>query len=617
MALYCEQKQIRMWHILRLMMIVLAVSAGLLIAAEPARAATYDYQWLTQSYATPTTPDSTGQLSVTVKNTGTATWRKDGSLNSIKLGTYRPLERSSAIYDGSWQSATRVGYFTGRAQLDGNGQPVRDGGGNVIHDTGATTIAPGEAAHFAFTVKTPNRPYAAGEYFNLVIEGVTWLPDVGMHWPVNIGQGYGAQWVGQSSYPSIDKGTNPIGSASFDYLNTGTYPWQKNGVVRLGTSRSRDRVSSFATSDLSGSSSPALPANTANWHNFTRPGTFAGKVSGGSLDTSATVIQPGETARFTVALDGRGIGNNTYREYFQVVADGFAWMTDYGAFMDVTVSTSAPKVGAAGDIACDTSDPDYNGGSGNAAGCRQIATSDLLVGAGYAKVLAIGDLQYDTGELTDFNQSYESSWGRVKNITAPVPGNHEYETAAAAGYYAYFGGAAGDPTKGYYSFDVGDWHLIALNSNCSQVGGCQNGSTQETWLQADLAANSDKCTLAYWHHPRWSSGAHGDDSRTADFWHALQNGGADVILTGHDHDYERFHRQTPHMAQNADGLRQFVVGSGGREFRAFTSNAAHSAVRNASAYGVLEMTLNSHSYDWNFRPIAGQSFSDSGSTACR
>ncbi len=600
--------------------LVLALIAFLALfsgSIQPAHAATYDYRWLTQTYSMPTTPDTTGQLTLTIKNTGTATWRKDGTGASVKIGTYRNRDRSSALYDSSWLGPNRVGYFSGKAQLDESGNPVRDGSGNVVYDAGATTVATGEAAQFVFTVKTPNYPYAANEYFNIVVDGVTWLPDVGIYWPVNIGQGFGAQVVGQSGYPTIDKGTNPIGSIYFDYKNTGTFAWPKNGIVRLGTSRNRDRASSFVTSGLSGASSPALPTNTANWLTSNRSGSFAGKVAGGILDTSATSIQPGETGRFYAPLDARAIANGNYREYFQLVADGFAWLFDYGAYMDVTVSSTAPKIGAAGDIACDPADGSYNGGNGTSTACKMKATSDLLFGSGYAKALPLGDLQYEDGVLADFNASYNPSWGRVKSDTAPVPGNHEYHTGGAADYFTYFGAAAGNPATGYYSYDIGDWHLIALNSNCAEVGGCGSGSAQEVWLRSDLAAHPNKCTLAYWHHPRFSSGPHGNDATYDAFWRALDDYDADVVLNGHDHIYERFHRQSPDAVSTTDGIREFVVGTGGMNQTSISTVRANSAIRSAGVFGALELTLNSHSYDWTFRPIAGQSLSDSGATACR
>lgn len=293
------------------------------------------YQHLEQSANIPATPDTTATVNISIKNNGNTTWQKTGP-NALKLGTSRPNDRPSGLYDTSWLSANRVATFAGKAQLN-NGQLVKDGSGNVVYDSGATAIAPGEAAYFQFTMKTPNQPYAANEYFNFLIEGKQWMFDIGVYWPVNIGQGYQAQWVGQSAHPVIVKSSNPVGTLYFDYKNTGSYPWKKNGVVRLAPSNPLDRNSVFATFGLSSGSSPALPPNTQNWITANRAGTFAGKVNGGSLDTGATVIAPGETARFLIPLDARNVPASTRREYFRIVADNFAWLFDYGAYQDVTV----------------------------------------------------------------------------------------------------------------------------------------------------------------------------------------------------------------------------------------------------------------------------------------
>ena len=288
------------------------------------------------------------------------------------------------------------------------------------------------------------------------------------------------------------------------------------------------------------------------------------------------------------------------------------------------VPLAGAKIAAAGDIACDPANGAFNGGVGRGLLCRQRATSDLIVGAGYDAVLALGDLQYENGTLAQFNASYDPSWGRVKAITHPVPGNHEYETAGAAGYYQYFGAAAGDPAKGYYSFDLAGWHLVALNSNCSAVGGCGAGSAQEQWLRADLAAHaSATCTLAYWHHPRFSSGEHGSSSTYQAFWQALYDANADVVLVGHDHDYERFAPQTPSgELDTARGVRQWVVGAGGKEVRTFSTLRPNSEARDRTSLGVLELTLGPNGYEWRYVTAVSRylptfgAFEDSGTDAC-
>jgi hypothetical protein len=274
------------------------------------------------------------------------------------------------------------------------------------------------------------------------------------------------------------------------------------------------------------------------------------------------------------------------------------------------------KIAAAGDIACDPADRSFNAGRGSGFECRQLATSDVLVGAGYAAVLALGDLQYESGTIAAFAASYDLSWGRVKSITRPAPGNHDYGTARAAGYFDYFGAAAGDPGRGYYSYDLGDWHLVALNSNCWAVNGCGRGSPQERWLRADLAAHPARCTLAYWHHPRFSSGVHGSDRRYTAFWQALVRARADVVLVGHDHDYERFAPQDASGRLDvAHGAREFVVGTGGRSLRGFRGSRPNSKARDATSMGILELTLGAGAYGWRFVPAVGF-FADSGSARC-
>lgn len=246
-----------------------------------------------------------------------------------------------------------------------------------------------------------------------------------------------------------------------------------------------------------------------------------------------------------------------------------------------------------------------------------MATSDLLLAGPTTNVITLGDNQYDIGALAAYQSSYQPSWGRLRDMTRPAPGNHEYGTTNAAGYYSYFGAAAGDPSKGWYSYEIGAWHLIALNSNCGEVGGCGAGSPEETWLRQDLASHANQCTLAYWHHPRFSSGSHGNDTEFDAFWRALYDYNADVVMNGHDHDYERFAPQRPDASPDgARGIREFVIGTGGRSHYGFSAPVANSEVREANTFGIVELTLHSNSYDWRFRPVAGSTFTDSGSSTC-
>ncbi|MGH9009904.1 MAG: metallophosphoesterase [Acidimicrobiia bacterium] len=234
-------------------------------------------------------------------------------------------------------------------------------------------------------------------------------------------------------------------------------------------------------------------------------------------------------------------------------------------------------------------------------------------------VFTLGDNAYVDGTAAEFRNCYEPNWGRHKARTAiAVAGNHDYNTPGASGYYGYFGAAAGDPAKGYYDTTVGDWHVVVLNSNCEQVGGCGAGSPQEQWLRSVLAASEAKCTVALWHHPGFSSATqHRAFPTYQPFWQALHDYGADVVLVASDHVYERFGLQNPSGdADAAFGLRQFTVGTGGRSHQSFKTALPNSEVRNGATYGVLKLTLHPGSYDWEFVPEAGKTFTDSGTTGC-
>jgi acid phosphatase type 7 len=283
-------------------------------------------------------------------------------------------------------------------------------------------------------------------------------------------------------------------------------------------------------------------------------------------------------------------------------------------------------VAAVGNISCDPAVPQYNGGNGTADECRQKATSDLVVNHGYQAILTLGDHQYECAGYDAFVQAYDPTWGRVKSITHPAPGNHDYGSdvagtgcaanAGPGGYFRYFGTAAGDPTRGYYSFNLGNWHLIALNSNCGAIGGCGAGSAQEQWLRQDLAAHKNLCTLAYFHQPRFTSGIVDMAVSVDAFWRDLVAAGADVVLTAHAHIYERFAQLDADGKVSDTGAREFVVGTGGKTHHPLVEVVPGSEVRNIDTFGVLELTLHPTSYDWRFVPEAGKTFTDSGSSPC-
>jgi hypothetical protein len=259
-------------------------------------------------------------------------------------------------------------------------------------------------------------------------------------------------------------------------------------------------------------------------------------------------------------------------------------------------------------------------GAGDIADCRDLSGAEAtakLVEQIPGTVMAVGDLAYPDGSAENF-KCYDKTWGRFKDRTRPAPGNHEFHSVGGTPYFEYFGAAAGDSKTGYYSYDLGAWHIISLNSECEAVGGCEAGSPQEKWLSADLAAHPVACTLAYWHKPRFSTGsAHGDDPSVKPLWVELYEANADVIIGGHDHNYERFAPQTPDGAADPKrGIREFVIGSGGKNLRPFRDAEKNTEARDNTAFGVLKLTLRPHSYDWQFIPQEGKTFTDSGSGQC-
>lgn len=258
--------------------------------------------------------------------------------------------------------------------------------------------------------------------------------------------------------------------------------------------------------------------------------------------------------------------------------------------------------------------------AGDIVDCKNLSGSEAtakLIDAIPGTVLALGDLAYPDGSSSNFD-CYQKTWGRHRARTRPAPGNHEHHTPGAAAYFEYFGPAAGSPGHSYYSFDLGAWHLISLDSECAEIGGCQKGSREEIWLRDDLARNKSQCTLAFWHVPLFSSGdAHGNSPKVKPFWDDLYAAGADIVLGGHDHDYERFAPQTPSGVADPDhGIREFVVGTGGKNQRGFRTPSTTSEARSNTTFGVLQLRLRADGYEWKFISVAGGNFSDSGTGRC-
>jgi acid phosphatase type 7 len=262
-------------------------------------------------------------------------------------------------------------------------------------------------------------------------------------------------------------------------------------------------------------------------------------------------------------------------------------------------------------------------GAGDIAGCNsdgdettaKLVTSVLSENPG-AVVFTLGDNVYPNGTSQEFDDCYNPSWGTFKARTRPVPGNHDYNTQNATGYYNYFGTKAGSPSKGYYSYNLGAWHIVVVNSNCAAVGGCETGSSQEKWLREDLKASSNTCQIVMWHHPRFSSGPHGNADFMQDIWKAATENNVELVLNGHDHTYERFAPLNAAGAPDAIGTTQIVVGSGGISHYAFIGQKPNRVSANADTYGVLKLELAASGFNFKFIPELGRTFTDSGSGTC-
>ncbi len=255
-------------------------------------------------------------------------------------------------------------------------------------------------------------------------------------------------------------------------------------------------------------------------------------------------------------------------------------------------------------------------GAGDIAHCESDGDEQtaLLLDSIPGTVFTAGDNVYRSGSAAEFASCYAPTWGRHTARTRPSPGNHDYRSADGAPYFAYYGAGAGPPGVGYYSYNLGAWHIVSLNSAIDM----KPGSPQERWLREDLAAAQAPCVLAYWHHARFSSGTeHGNAPKTAPLWQALYDHGAEVVVSGHEHNYERFAPQTAAgVADPARGIRGFVAGTGGAKHYPFGPPIANSEARNGDTWGVIKITLEPGGYRWQFIPVAGKTFTDSGSARC-
>lgn len=262
--------------------------------------------------------------------------------------------------------------------------------------------------------------------------------------------------------------------------------------------------------------------------------------------------------------------------------------------------------------------PVYLTGAGDIAICGQEGDDQTAALLAHIPgiIFTAGDNSNESGSAYELAECFGASWGQFKDRIRPAPGNHEYYTPGALPYYEYFGAAAGNPGEGWYSYDTGGWHVVVLNSNCNDVA-CGPNSPQVQWLRQDLAANQAQCTLAIWHHPRWSSGLAGSDGRMSPAYRALYEHGAEVVVSGHAHDYERLAPLDPEGKRDPQyGIRQFVVGTGGVNALPFPSLLPESEASYSGAFGVIRFTLEPDRYAWEFIPVEGESYTDSGSAVC-
>jgi hypothetical protein len=357
------------------------------------------------------------------------------------------------------------------------------------------------------------------------------------------------------------------------------------------------------------------PANGSTTNDSTP--TFAGRAG----------TNQGDSGNVTVNVYAGASASGTPLQRLTATATGGSYSTDApSALADGTYTAQAEQVDMAGNVGRSVAATVAVNtdvvvlAAGDIAGCDTFGdeATALVLDRLPGTVVPVGDLVYDDGTAQEFADCYDPTWGRHKARTRPVVGGHEYRTPGAAAYFAYWGAVAGDPAKGYYSYDLGSWHVIALNAQCAAVGGCGTGSPEELWLRSDLAAHPARCTLAFLPAPRFSSGnIHGSNPDMQPFWQALYDAGAELVVSGHEHIYERFAPQTPTGSADAvRGIREIIAGTGGRSHYGIGTIKPNSEVRNTDTFGILKLALHSFGYDWNFVPEAGKTFTDSGSGTC-
>jgi hypothetical protein len=425
--------------------------------------------------------------------------------------------------------------------------------------------------------------------------------------------------VGATYQVAVDGYNGATGSVTLHWVqNTAANDMFANAQSISGTNGAASGNTTYATKE-SGEPNHAGNAGGASiWYRWTAPadGTATIDTSGSSFDTLLGIYTGGAVnALTTVASNDDAPGVKTSKVSFpavggttyQIAVDGYN-----GAKGAVTLNWNLVEqsgdpvlVAAGGQHACDGTGDDQ--------------TAALLGGLDPQVVASLGDESGEYGYLSEFTGCYDPTWGAFKAITRPVPGNHDYEgDSTASGYFTYWSGAAGSPGQGWYSYDLGTWHILAINSNCGLAGGCGTNSPEVQWIRQDLAAHPGSCTLAYFHHPLFASTSEpGYNGPVNYIYQALYNGGVDVVLNAHARSYERFAPQDPSgNLDTAYGIREFIVATGGATLDNSSHHAANSQAWQASTLGVLKLTLDPGSYDWQFVPVAGGSYSDAGSDSC-
>ncbi|MBN2116662.1 MAG: DNRLRE domain-containing protein [Anaerolineales bacterium] len=400
---------------------------------------------------------------------------------------------------------------------------------------------------------------------------------------------------GKTTYLQVDGANDPDVESFIRFTVTGISGNVQSARLRVyaTTNASKHGPSVFGTDT-------AWSESEITWE--TRPGRISGPLaSTGSVDTDTWVeydvtafVRADGTFSFVLAIDSSDAATFSSRQGSQppqlviTLADG-------------STTTPTPTLAAdnvtfvgAGDISdCDNDNDELT--------ARLL---DAIPGT----VFTTGDNVYSSGTAEQFAECYDPTWGRHKDRTRPIPGNHDYRTSGAAGYFQYF-----NTVPSYYAYDLGSWRIYALNSEIDVA----EGSPQVTWLQSDLSANPRQCILAYWHQPRWSSGEHhGSDTKYQTLWQIFYEAGAELVLNGHEHSYERFAPMNAAGGADPLGMREFVIGTGGKNLYGFDTILPASEVRDNTSYGVLKLTLRPTGYDWEFVPAAGSTFTDRGSAEC-